>query len=99
MRNSAQELYEKIGKYFVFVTFSRLVTHGFHCHHETLYHPCVSESVTVKDMRRISERLMESKPALAGYGDLTKLPSFKDVEKALVNDGKLSSASRFFLFR
>ena len=50
-------------------------------------------------MRRISERLLESKPALAAYGDLSKLPSFKDVEKALVNDGKLPSASRFFLFR
>ncbi|CAB3996867.1 mitochondrial-processing peptidase subunit alpha-like [Paramuricea clavata] len=69
MRNSAQELYEKI------------------------------ESVTIKDMRRISERLLESKPALAAYGDLSKLPSFKDVEKAFVNDGKLPSASRFFLFR
>lgn len=50
-------------------------------------------------MRRISERLLASKPALAGYGDLNKLPSFRDVEKALVNDGKLPSASRFFLFR
>ncbi|XP_028410998.1 mitochondrial-processing peptidase subunit alpha-like [Dendronephthya gigantea] len=56
------------------------------------------ESVTIKDMERISERLLTSKPALAAYGDLNKLPSFKDVEKALVNDGKLSP-SRFFLFR
>ena len=59
----------------------------------------ISESVTIKDMKRISERLLESKPALAAYGDLSKLPSFQDVEKALVNDGKLPSASRFFLFR
>ena len=57
------------------------------------------EAVTIKDMRRISERLLESKPAFAGYGDLNKLPSFADVEKALINDGKLPSASRFFSFR
>lgn len=60
--------------------------------------PLISESVTIKDMERISARLLTSKPALAAYGDLSKLPSFQDVEKALVNDGKLSP-SRFFLFR
>jgi hypothetical protein len=50
-------------------------------------------------MKRISARLLESKPALGAYGDLSKLPSFQDVEKALVNNGKLPSASRFFSFR
>jgi hypothetical protein len=59
----------------------------------------LSDSVTIKDMQRISERLLESKAALGAYGDLSKLPSFKDVEKAFSNDGKLPSASRFFLFR
>ncbi|XP_046844484.1 mitochondrial-processing peptidase subunit alpha-like [Xenia sp. Carnegie-2017] len=69
IRNSAQELYEKI------------------------------ELVTIQDMKRISERLLESKPAVAAFGDLRKMPSLQDIQKALVGNGKLPSASRFFLFR
>lgn len=58
-----------------------------------------SENVTVNDIKRVSNRMLASKPSVAALGNLANLPKFEEVERAFGNRGNFSGASRFFLFR
>lgn len=57
------------------------------------------ENVTVDDIKRVSTRMLASKPSVAALGNLANLPKFEEVERAFGNRGNFSGASRFFLFR
>ncbi|XP_020612289.1 mitochondrial-processing peptidase subunit alpha-like [Orbicella faveolata] len=57
------------------------------------------ENVTVDDIKRVSSRMLASKPSVAALGNLTNLPKFEEIERAFCNRGTFSGASRFFLFR
>uniref|UniRef100_A0A1I7YJ78 Mitochondrial-processing peptidase subunit alpha n=1 Tax=Steinernema glaseri TaxID=37863 RepID=A0A1I7YJ78_9BILA len=41
------------------------------------------DQVTAEDINRVSERMLVSKPAVVGYGDLRNFPSFKQFDKAV----------------
>lgn len=41
------------------------------------------ESVTTDDLKRVSEKMLSTKPSVAAIGNLTHLPSYKEVEKNL----------------
>lgn len=58
-----------------------------------------SENVTVDDIKRVSSRMLASKPSVAALGNLANLPKFEEIERAFGNRGNFSGASRFFLFR
>ena len=51
------------------------------------------------DVRRVSARMLATKPAIAALGNLGNMPKFEDIEAAFANKGNFRSASRFFLFR
>lgn len=54
--------------------------------------------ITVDDIRRVANRMLSSKPAIAAYGSLSKLPKYEDIQSALLNKaGKMPQ--RFSLFR
>jgi len=57
------------------------------------------ENVTVDDIKRVSSRMLASKPSVAALGNLSSLPKYEDVQHAFSNRGSFSGASRFFLFR
>lgn len=57
------------------------------------------ENVTVNDIKRVSSRMLASKPSVAALGNLANLPKFEEIERAFGNRGAFSGASRFFLFR
>ena len=57
-----------------------------------------ADKITAEDIRRVATRMLRCKPAVAGYGTLQHLPSYGDIEAALLTrDGKMSK--RFSLFR
>lgn len=58
-----------------------------------------TENVTVNDVKRVSSRMLASKPSVAALGNLANLPKFEEIERAFGNRGAFSGASRFFLFR
>lgn len=58
-----------------------------------------TENVTVNDVKRVSFRMLASKPSVAALGNLANLPKFEEIERAFGNRGAFSGASRFFLFR
>ena len=58
-----------------------------------------TENVTVNDIKRVSSRMLASKPSVAALGNLANLPKFEEIERAFGNRGTFSGASRFFLFR
>ena len=39
------------------------------------------EKVTAEDMKRIANRLLNSKPSVVGYGKLKKMPDYEKIEK------------------
>ncbi|CAD5229559.1 unnamed protein product [Bursaphelenchus okinawaensis] len=41
------------------------------------------DKVTAKDIRRVSERMLASKPAIVAYGDLKKLPSYEKIDRTV----------------
>ena len=41
------------------------------------------DAVTIDDLKRISERMLTSKPSVAAIGNLVHLPSYDDVVKNL----------------
>ncbi|KPP61235.1 mitochondrial-processing peptidase subunit alpha-like, partial [Scleropages formosus] len=52
-------------------------------------------SVTASDIRRVTTRMLRSKPAVAALGDLTELPSYDDIQAALSSkDGRLPRTYR-----
>jgi processing peptidase subunit alpha len=58
------------------------------------------DAVTVRDLQRVGERLMESPLSMAAMGTLTDVPTKREVEAALHTDGgRLSAKRRLFSFR
>lgn len=57
------------------------------------------ENVTMDDIKRVSARMLASKPSVAALGNLASLPKYEEVQYAFGNRGNFSGASRLFLFR
>jgi len=58
------------------------------------------DKVTIDDINRIGQKMLDSKAAVAAIGTLKKLPSYSDIEIGLLDkDGSLPSRNRFQLFR
>ena len=56
-----------------------------------------TEAVTLEDIRRVSEKMLASKPAVAAYGNLTALPNMNDIQFAFMDrKGVFSKAMRLF---
>ncbi|KAF7687396.1 mitochondrial-processing peptidase subunit alpha isoform X1 [Silurus meridionalis] len=54
-------------------------------------------NVTASDIKRVSTRMLRSKPAVAALGDLTELPSYEHIQAALSSkDGRLPRMYRLF---
>jgi processing peptidase subunit alpha len=54
--------------------------------------------ITEADIQRVANRMLRSKPSVAGYGSLGQLPRYEDIESGLTTkDGKMPR--RFLLFR
>lgn len=58
-----------------------------------------AENVSVDDIKRVSSRMLATKPSVAALGNLANLPKFEDIKRAFTNGGHFSGASRFFRFR
>ena len=58
---------------------------------------CFTGKITDKDIKRVSQRMLSSPPAVAALGSLARLPSYTDIAKALASkDGRMSK--KFVLF-
>ncbi|XP_051551615.1 mitochondrial-processing peptidase subunit alpha-like isoform X2 [Myxocyprinus asiaticus] len=54
-------------------------------------------NVTADDIKRVTTKMLRSKPAVAALGDLTEMPSYEDIQAALTSkDGRLSRIYRLF---
>ncbi|KAF3851344.1 hypothetical protein F7725_013116 [Dissostichus mawsoni] len=54
-------------------------------------------NVTASDIKRVSTKMLRSKPAVAALGDLTELPSYEHIQAALSSkDGRLPRMYRLF---
>ncbi|GFO34000.1 mitochondrial-processing peptidase subunit alpha, partial [Plakobranchus ocellatus] len=57
-------------------------------------------SITERDIQRVANRMLKSKLSVVGYGSLAGLPSYEDMEAAILSrDGRLPSKKSFSLFR
>ncbi len=62
--------------------------------HQPEYYIERIEAVTAEDLRRISERMLQSKPAVAAIGSLQGLPGLQEIEALLLNQGGATSATK-----
>ncbi|CAB4064842.1 PMPCA [Lepeophtheirus salmonis] len=63
------------------------------------FHQLIND-VTKDDLRRIARRMLTSKPSVAAVGEMKYLPSYKDIELALLDKkGSLPTHKAFSLFR
>ncbi|TMS03419.1 Mitochondrial-processing peptidase subunit alpha [Larimichthys crocea] len=54
-------------------------------------------NVTASDIKRVTTKMMRSKPAVAALGDLTEMPSYEHIQAALSSkDGRLPRMYRLF---
>ncbi|XP_076587042.1 mitochondrial-processing peptidase subunit alpha [Chaetodon auriga] len=54
-------------------------------------------NVTASDIKRVTTKMLRSKPAVAALGDLTELPSYEHIQAALTSkDGRLPRMYRLF---
>uniref|UniRef100_A0A672NJP8 Mitochondrial-processing peptidase subunit alpha n=1 Tax=Sinocyclocheilus grahami TaxID=75366 RepID=A0A672NJP8_SINGR len=54
-------------------------------------------NVTASDVKRVTMKMLRSKPAVAALGDLSELPSYEDIQAALSSkDGRLPRIYRLF---
>lgn len=54
-------------------------------------------NVTAGDIKRVTTKMLRSKPAVAALGDLTELPSYEHIQAALSSkDGRLPRMYRLF---
>uniref|UniRef100_A0A671RGE5 Mitochondrial-processing peptidase subunit alpha n=1 Tax=Sinocyclocheilus anshuiensis TaxID=1608454 RepID=A0A671RGE5_9TELE len=54
-------------------------------------------NVTASDIKRVTMKMLRSKPAVAALGDLSELPSYEDIQAALSSkDGRLPRIYRLF---
>lgn len=58
---------------------------------------CQPGNVTASDIRRVTTKMLRSKPAVAALGDLTEMPSYEHIQAALSSkDGRLPRMYRLF---
>lgn len=58
---------------------------------------CFLGNVTASDIKRVTTKMLRSKPAVAALGDLTELPSYEHIQAALSSkDGRLPRMYRLF---
>ena len=59
---------------------------------------CSTDAVTAEDVQRVAAEMLKSRPALAVLGDLSKIPSLKDIDHALMpaNKGTLPRSRLLF---
>lgn len=58
---------------------------------------CQPGNVTDSDIRRVTTKMLRSKPAVAALGDLTEMPSYEHIQAALSSkDGRLPRMYRLF---
>ncbi|XP_055343277.1 mitochondrial-processing peptidase subunit alpha-like [Paramacrobiotus metropolitanus] len=55
-------------------------------------------NVTEHDIRRVAERMLKSKPSVAGLGDVKVLPSYSTIEAQLFKQPEVKKARSFSLF-
>ena len=55
--------------------------------------------MTASDLKNIGEKMLHSPTSYAVLGLLDQAPELEDVEKAMINGGKLPKRSRLFTFR
>lgn len=54
-------------------------------------------NVTASDIKRVTTKMLRSKPAVAALGDLAELPSYEHIQAALSSkDGRLPRMYRLF---
>lgn len=58
----------------------------------------LTDAVTADDVQRVAENMLKSLPSLAVLGDLSKIPSLKDIDQALLpaNKGTLPRSRLLF---
>ena len=56
------------------------------------------DQVTPLDIERIGQRMLCSRVSYAALGNLQHAPSFQDVEKGMIYDGKLPKLNKLFTF-
>ena len=66
-----------------------------------VYKDCLSyiftESVKLEDIRRVSEKMLSTKPSVAAFGNLAALPDMNDIQFAFMDKkGMFSKAMRLF---
>ena len=59
----------------------------------------IAEAVTAEDIKNISEKMLAKKPCIAAIGELSRLPNYEDIERAIMSRGTLKSSGRFFFNR
>lgn len=53
--------------------------------------------VTADDIRRVTAKMLRSKPAVTALGDLSDLPTYEHIQQALTSkDGRLPRIYRLF---
>ena len=59
--------------------------------------PLFSGNVTSSDIKKVTAKMLRSKPAVAALGDLTEMPSYEHIQAALSSkDGRLPRMYRLF---
>lgn len=60
-----------------------------------------SEKITEDEVRKVAKKLVSNKPAIAARGNIQKLPSFEDIQTAVLDvEGRLPGGKgRLSLFR
>lgn len=54
-------------------------------------------NITASDIKRVTTKMLRSKPAVAALGDLTEMPSYEHIQAALSSkDGRLPRMYRLF---
>lgn len=69
---------------------------SFHTYH-WLFFWLSQGNVTASDIKRVTTKMLRSKPAVAALGDLSELPSYEHIQAALSSkDGRLPRMYRLF---
>ncbi|KAK3586726.1 hypothetical protein CHS0354_017524 [Potamilus streckersoni] len=68
------------------------------CRQQPEYYYEQIAKITEKDIIRVAERILQSKPSVAAYGNLSRFPALPEIQSALLNkSGRVSR--RFSIFR
>ncbi|XP_060569343.1 mitochondrial-processing peptidase subunit alpha-like [Ruditapes philippinarum] len=60
-----------------------------------VFEDCRAEKVTAEDISRVAQKMLRTKPAVAGYGTLQKLPDLDTIQNLILNKSKPKLFSLF----